>query len=33
MTPVYDKYRNIIGPELFDAFMAKIEEVNKYNKP
>lgn len=31
MTPVYKKYREIIGPELFDAFMAKIEEVNKYN--
>ena len=33
MTPVYEKYRGIIGPDLFDAFMAKIEEVNKYNKP
>ena len=33
MTPVYKKYRKIIGAELFDAFMAKIEEVNKYNKP
>jgi len=33
MTPVYKKYRDIIGPDLFDAFMAKIEEVNKYYKP
>ncbi len=33
MTPVYKKYREIIGPDLFDAFMAKIKEVNKYCKP
>lgn len=32
MSPVYKKYREIVGPELFDAFMAKIEEVNKYKK-
>jgi TRAP-type C4-dicarboxylate transport system substrate-binding protein len=33
MTPVYKKYRDIIGAKLFDAFMAKIEEVNQYRKP
>jgi tripartite ATP-independent transporter DctP family solute receptor len=33
MTPVYKKYRDIIGPDLFDAFMAKIKEINKYRKP
>ena len=32
MTPVYEKYRKIIGPDLFDAFMAKIDEVTKYRK-
>ncbi|OPX38741.1 MAG: hypothetical protein B1H13_10790 [Desulfobacteraceae bacterium 4484_190.3] len=32
MTPVYAKYRSIIGADLFDAFMAKIKEVNKYAK-
>jgi len=32
MNPVYKKYREIVGPKLFDAFMAKIEEVNKYKK-
>ena len=26
MQPVWDKYRDIVGPDLFDFFMAKIEE-------
>ena len=32
MTPVYSKYREIIGADLFDIFMAKIDEVTKYRK-
>jgi len=31
--PVYAKYRGIVGAELFDAFMNKIDEVNRYTKP
>jgi tripartite ATP-independent transporter DctP family solute receptor len=29
MRPVWDKYREIVGPELFDFFMAKINEHKK----
>jgi tripartite ATP-independent transporter DctP family solute receptor len=32
MKPVYEKYRKIIGPEVFDAFMAKVKEINKYRQ-